>query len=271
MSGLDLHGPWHYEQETDPGVVGGGKWWLKKSSFQISRRNDTNTGWDVYFQGGGTSTQSANRIFAGPASGSAAAPTFRAAVPADIPVMIASGATHAAGLVPDPGVTAGSFKLLREDATFAYPRQPYINVQDQKAQNTAGGTFTSGAWQTRTLNTTAFDTASISSLSSNQVTLPAGTYRCFITCPAANVQGHQARLQNITDATTLLTGTSEWTLATSNGAVTRSLITGEFTLAASKALSVQHQCFATFATQGFGLAANIGTEVYTVAEFWRLA
>jgi hypothetical protein len=23
---------------------------------------------------------------------------------------------------------------------------PYIDVQDQKAQNTAGGTFTSGAW-----------------------------------------------------------------------------------------------------------------------------
>jgi hypothetical protein len=39
----------------------------------------------------------------------------------DLPVMIASGATHSGGAVPDPGVTAGSSKFLREDATFAVP------------------------------------------------------------------------------------------------------------------------------------------------------
>ena len=34
---------------------------------------------------------------------------------------VASGTSHAAGLVPDPGSSAGSTKYLREDATWAVP------------------------------------------------------------------------------------------------------------------------------------------------------
>jgi len=270
MSGLDLHGPWHYEQETDPGAVGGGKWWLKKSTFQIFRRNDTNTGWDTYFQGGGASTVSANRIFAGPASGAAAAPTFRAGVPADMPVMGASGGSHAAGLVPDPGSTVGIVKFLREDATFVYPTLPYSNVQDQKTQNTVGGSFTSGAWRTRNLTTIVTDTASLASLATNQITLPAGTWRCQISAPAYQVNQHQARLQNITAGTTLLTGMSSWSGGAQN-TQTVAPVVGRFTLAVSSVLEVQHQCNTTNATNGFGIAANFTIEVYTVAEFWREA
>lgn len=66
-------------------------------------------------------TESANRIFAGPSSGGAATPTFRALVPADYPVFVASGASHAAGAVPDPGASAGSTKFLCENATWAVP------------------------------------------------------------------------------------------------------------------------------------------------------
>jgi hypothetical protein len=36
-------------------------------------------------------------------------------------VFIASGASHAAGAVPDPGITAGTTRYLREDATWATP------------------------------------------------------------------------------------------------------------------------------------------------------
>lgn len=65
--------------------------------------------------------QNANLVKAGPASGSAAAPTYRALVAADLPVMGASGASHAAGAVPDPGSTAGTTHYLREDGTWAVP------------------------------------------------------------------------------------------------------------------------------------------------------
>ena len=36
-------------------------------------------------------------------------------------VFVASGASHATGIVPDPGSVAGTTKFLREDATFAVP------------------------------------------------------------------------------------------------------------------------------------------------------
>lgn len=40
---------------------------------------------------------------------------------ATVATMVSSGASHAAGLAPDPGATAGSTKFLREDATWAVP------------------------------------------------------------------------------------------------------------------------------------------------------
>jgi hypothetical protein len=66
-------------------------------------------------------TQSANTIFAGPTTGGAAVPTFRAAVAADLPLFGASGASHSAGAVSDPGASAGTTRFLREDNTFQVP------------------------------------------------------------------------------------------------------------------------------------------------------
>lgn len=38
-----------------------------------------------------------------------------------VPAFVASGASHASGLVPDPGSTAGTTRFLREDATWQVP------------------------------------------------------------------------------------------------------------------------------------------------------
>ncbi|KVO83235.1 beta strand repeat-containing protein [Burkholderia ubonensis] len=65
--------------------------------------------------------QTANYVLAGPTSGGAAAPTFRALVGADIPVFTGSGASHTTGGVPDPGATPGTTRFLREDSTWAVP------------------------------------------------------------------------------------------------------------------------------------------------------
>jgi len=162
--------------------------------------------------------------------------------------------------------------VLAEIAPQLVAIQPYVCVRDEKTQNTNGGTFTSGAWQTRVLNTESSDVSGVCSLSSNQITLTAGTYICRISCPAGHVQKHQSRLQNVTDATTVLIGTSMYT-GNGNADVVenRSEIAGRFTIGASKALEVQHQCQTTKSTDGFGVAANFTTEVYTVAEFWKIA
>ena len=60
----------------------------------------------------------------------------------------------------------------------------YILIRDEKASGTTGGTFTSGAWQTRDLNTEVVDTGNHASVATNQITLAAGTYRFRIVAPA---------------------------------------------------------------------------------------
>lgn len=79
----------------------------------------------------GWASETANTVFAGPTSGGANTPAFRALVPADYPVFVASGASHAAGAVPDPGVTGGTSKFLREDASWQTPTfSSSIEVKD---------------------------------------------------------------------------------------------------------------------------------------------
>lgn len=149
--------------------------------------------------------------------------------------------------------------------------KPLIILQDQKTANTAGGTFTSGSWQTRTLNTEVTDTASICSLATNQFTLPAGTYDIEASAPALRVGRHQIRLQNITDTSTTLIGESAFSDSTVEYATTRSRLVGRFTIAGSKAFEIQHQCQTTRATFGFGLEANLGvTEIYTTVVITKV-
>jgi len=176
-----------------------------------------------------------------------------------------TGSTGATGSTGSTGTTGAT----GADGTNGYIG--YVRLEDQKAANTQGGTATSGSWQKRTLNTEVTDTNGDCSLSSSQITLTAGTYDCLIIAPAAACDMHKARLQNVTDATTVIVGTSE--LAQFGfGAASSSVVRGRFTIAASKALEVQHQVFTTSTTQGFGVASNFGViEVYTVAEFWRVS
>lgn len=154
---------------------------------------------------------------------------------------------------------------------------PYVNVQDVKiGPASSGGGFTAGAWRTRTLNTVVSDAFGISSLSSNQVTLPAGVYRCFVSAPAYEVNNHLIRLQNITDGVTLGRGTTEYSAGGTSIGIgsSRSYLSGRFMLSGRKALEVQHYCGTTKSFAGFGVGAgqsftlDDGPESYAIAEFW---
>ena len=145
---------------------------------------------------------------------------------------------------------------------------PFLHLQDQKISGTEGGGFTSGAWRTRVLNTEVTDTIG-STLSSNQFTLPAGTYYFEASAPAFSVGRHLSRLQNITDTTTTLLGTSEVT-ASSTSVVTRSFVNGQFTIADTKTFELQHRCQATNGTNGFGGATGFDTEVYAEVRVWKV-
>jgi hypothetical protein len=146
---------------------------------------------------------------------------------------------------------------------------PYWNIVDQKASGTAAGTFAGGGWRTRDLNTTiGSNTITGSSLSSNQFTLPAGTYRIFASAPTYAVNSHKAKLRNITDSTDTLIGTSERSDQTYNGA-TRSFVSGTFTIASQKTFELQHRCSSD---QNFGYASSFSVnEIYSTVELWKLA
>lgn len=149
--------------------------------------------------------------------------------------------------------------------------QSYAKVSDQKAANTAGGGSTASTWNVRTLNTEDSDADGILTLASNQVTLAAGTYICRARAPhfaGTSAGRHKLRLRNVTDTTTVLVGSS----ALVDEAQTDSFLSGRFTIAASKALELQHYTALTQATNGLGVETNAGeVEVYAELEFWKVA
>ena len=150
---------------------------------------------------------------------------------------------------------------------------PYLNMIDEKASGVDGGTFTASGWRTRVLNTIR-GTNSItgSSLSSDQFTLPVGTYRIFVRCPASQVNYHKAKLRNITDSTDVLIGSSNFNvIGSGNG--TDSIINGLFIISAQKTFEIQHYCTVNGTNTGFGHATAISgiTEVYSTVELWKLA
>ena len=177
-----------------------------------------------------------------------------------------------AGAIPLAAVKVAHGETELDEADFEDLRFPvggraasYVLIRDEKTVSTHGGTLTSGAWQTRDLNVKAVDTGNLVTLSANQITLAAGTYRLRASAPAYEVGGHQARWQNVSDGVTVAVGTSEQTA----GGQTRSVIAARFTISASKTFALQQQGSATRSSDGLGVAAGFGTEVYSEVELWR--
>ena len=142
---------------------------------------------------------------------------------------------------------------------------------EQQASNTAGGTFTSGSFVKRILNTTIVNNITGCSIASSVITLPAGTYSVFATAPAYQVNTHQTILRNATDSTNTLIGTSQQC----NSGIdtqTQSTVNGVFTIATSKTFELQHRCGLTRNTNGLGFAVNFSiSEVYANIYIARIA
>jgi len=140
-----------------------------------------------------------------------------------------------------------------------------VFFEDQKTQNTAGGTSTSGSFQTRTLNTTINPAGLDVSLASNQFTLPTGQWLIEWSAPAFQSTRHQTRLFSVTEGTVIQYGSSEDSTNT-DGVVTRSVGQAMQDNVAATTYRIEHRVQVSKATNGYGVEANFGTEKYTLVK-----
>ena len=131
--------------------------------------------------------------------------------------------------------------------------------------------MTFGSYNTRVLNTILANTISGASLAGNTITLPAGTYYVEIEAPGQSAGVHKAKLRNTTDATDVLIGTNGYGDYGDGDSMSRSLITGVFTINAQKNFQVLHRGTTSDTSNHFGRAASFGDiEVYTNAKIWKV-
>jgi len=152
---------------------------------------------------------------------------------------------------------AGNSNWLNVTSTVNSASAVFSN---QQTSGTPGGSITAGSWTTTPINTTD-NSQSWASLSSNQITLQAGTYYFDVESPSYSTDHFQTRLQNITDSTTAILGSSEYESSSAGTAQTSSFIKGVVTIAAAKTFEIQMYA-GTTSSFGFGVQASFGTEVY---------
>ena len=144
----------------------------------------------------------------------------------------------------------------------------YTLIQDQKTSGTAGASLASTTWQKRDLNTKVADPTSMATLSSNTVSLPAGTYRVQASAVGILCNFHQLRFRDTTNSATVGRGIMVDSPSASNGG-TISTLSGYFVASGTATYELQH-----YSTTGgsCGTAMSTGeVEVYATLELWKLA
>ncbi len=148
-----------------------------------------------------------------------------------------------------------------------------LHVRDEKEGGTLGGTFTSGGWRTRDLQTAPTNEISGASLASNQITLPAGTYHIDGGSMAYRVSASKVRLYDTTGAANLLYGINNYNQSSAANAHIAS-VRGRFTISVESVLEIQHRCQTTKSSDGFGVLdgdTSSNKEVYSDYMIWKVA
>ena len=138
----------------------------------------------------------------------------------------------------------------------------YAIIADQKSDGTNGGTFTTGAYRTRDLNTEVADADGIVSISNNQFTLQAGSYFIHARMPYIAVGFAKMKLYNVTDSSDTAMSDSGYSSTGVSANLYLDLKT-RVTIASAKAFEIQMAGQVTRADYGFGYSSSFGTEVYT--------
>ena len=145
-----------------------------------------------------------------------------------------------------------------------------LHVRDEKANGTAGGTNIAGV-NIRDLNTIKTNEITGASVSSNQITLPAGTYYIDGSAPTYRTGYGHVYLYNVTDSANEIYGYNDY--ANPTDGASRSHVIGRFTIASQKVFELRHYAHTAFATYGLGLFMNYNSlpSTYAEVQIWRTA
>jgi len=145
--------------------------------------------------------------------------------------------------------------------------------QNQQTSGTAGPNLSTGSWQTYPLTTEVYDPDGIGSLSSNQITLGAGTYEVYASASIQGISGPgvstwRARLYNATDTAAIVQGPQTGALGTAVAGNVH--VFGYFTLAGAKAIELQ--IYMASGDAGAITAMNTGdSEIYASVHVRKIA
>ena len=144
-------------------------------------------------------------------------------------------------------------------------------LNNSVASGTDGGTFTSGSWQTIPLNTEVTDAGQFVTLASNEFTLLPGAYVIDASAPGFKVNGFRIRIYNVTDATNLASGQTNYSAAADDVA-TYATVSRYISNTTSKTYRIEGYCNTTRATDGLGKAMGIAStnEIYARVSIQRL-
>ena len=146
----------------------------------------------------------------------------------------------------------------------------YAVIAKVRASDAGGfGSYTTGDWRTRDIDTEITDEDDIVSISSNQFTLQAGTYLINFGCTMFHIQTHAIRLQNVTDGTTAGVGNPNAGYTYSATLFTTGVC--RVTIASAKTFEVQGYPQTTKTTNGMGYAMTGGSCHETRVEIYKEA
>ena len=143
-------------------------------------------------------------------------------------------------------------------------------LSDVKSSGTAGGSFASGSWIDRTLNTEVDPESFVTfSSSNNYFALESGTYKINWSAPAYNTGEHKTQLVHANNTSftspTNIQGTSEFdSSGIEPNTQTRSFGETVVTITETTYFKLQHRCATNQNSNGLGIESNFGVnEVYT--------
>jgi len=145
-----------------------------------------------------------------------------------------------------------------------------LHVRDEKDNQTHGGTNIGGV-NTRTLNTIKTNEITGASLSSNQITLPTGTYYIDASAPFYATGYNHIYLYNVTDSSNEVYGANLFSNDTADSG--RPFLKGRFTIASQKVFELRHYAHTVVNNLGLGLMTTYNSipSTYAEVQIWRTA